>query len=117
MLLSEVEALLGCQTMNDRTSWRELDIEACFAADLMSEVLAFCPPRALLLTGLASVQAVHTADLAELAAIIFVNDKRPAPPVVALAAERGIPLLSTKLGMYAACGELHRRGVKPACKT
>jgi hypothetical protein len=116
MLLSDVSALLGCQAMGDEGAWQQLDIEACFAADLMSEVLAFCPPRALLLTGLASVQAVHTADLAELAAIVFINDKQPAPPVIALAAERGIPLFRTKLGMFAACGELHRQGIKPACK-
>ena len=117
MLLSEVGALLGCEAMSGEGEWPPLDIESCFAADLMSEVLAFCPPRALLVTGLVSVQAVHTADLADLAAIVFVNDKQPPPPVIALAVERGIPLLRTKLGMYAACGELHRRGVKPACRT
>jgi hypothetical protein len=117
MLLSDVSALLGCEAMGDDASWPQLDIEACFAADLMSEVLAFCPPRALLLTGLASVQAVHTADLADLTAVVFVNDTRPAPAVIALAAERGIPLFRTKLGMFAACGELHRQGIKPACKT
>jgi len=117
MLLSDVSALLGCEVMGDGAGLHHLDVEICFAADLMSEVLAFCPPRALLITGLASVQAVHTADMADLCAILFVNDKRPAPPVLALAAERGMPLLSTKLGMFAACGELHRHGLKPASRT
>ncbi len=107
---------MGCEVMGAGDGWEQLDVQACFAADLMSEVLAFCPPRALLLTGLASVQAVHTADLAELAAIVFVNDKQPGPAVIALAAERGIPLLRTKMGMFAACGELHRLGLKPAHK-
>jgi len=116
MHLSEISGLLGCETMPGFEDRLGHEVGVCFAADLMSEVLAFCSPGALLLTGLANVQSVHTAHVADLAAIIYVNDKRPDPVVVALAREQGIPLLSTKLPMFAACGILYAQGLRPAWK-
>lgn len=116
MLLSEVlEALCG-ELISGNSASLQMEITACFAADLMSEVLAFCAPGALLVTGLANVQSVHTADVADLKGVLFVNDKRPGPEVLRLAVQREIPLLATKLTMFAACGILYRRGLEPASK-
>jgi hypothetical protein len=116
MLLSEVAELIGAEPLGNPAPWRGIEIAACFAADLMSEVLAFCSPGALLLTGLANIQSVHTADVAELPAIVFVNDKRPSPQVLDLAAARGIPVFATPLTLYAACGLLYARGLAPSVK-
>ena len=73
----------------------------------MSEVLAFCGHGALLVTGLTNVQSVHTAEVVDAQAILYVNGKRPDEQVLALARARGLPLLSTTLTMYEACGRLH----------
>ena len=116
MLLSEVIDLLGCEELLALDSLRQLDITACFAADLMSEVLAFCGHGAMLVTGLTNIQSVHTADMADLHAIVFVNGKRPEAQVLALARERGIPLLTTKLTMFEVCGRLHEKGVAASRK-
>ncbi len=116
MLLSRIVELLGCEAVGDLSAYLDLEIASCFAADLMSEVLAFCSPGALLLTGLTSAQAIHTADVADLKAIVFVNDKRPAEPVARLAQEREIPLLTTALTLYHACGILYGRGLSPASR-
>jgi hypothetical protein len=117
MLLSEVlEALDGELIVGDGHG-DQVDVGACFAADLMSEVLAFCSPGALLVTGLTNVQSVHTADVADLKGILFVNDKRPGPEVLQLASQKEIPLLTTRLTMFAACGILYGRGLKPAWKS
>lgn len=86
---------------------------AC-GADLMSDVLAFTKERTLLLTGLTNIQAIRTAELSDLVGIVFVRGKRPGPEVISLAQERGIPLLSTKLPMYEACGVLFAAGL-PGC--
>jgi len=116
MLLSEIMEALDGEWVGGAKEKLEVDVPACFAADLMSEVLAFSSPGALLVTGLTNVQSVHTADVADLRGILFVNDKRPGPEALRLAEQREIPLLSTKLTMFAACGVLYARGLRPACR-
>ena len=86
---------------------------AC-GADLMSDVLAFTHAGTLLLTGLTNPQVVRTAEMAEIVAIVFVRGKLPPPETVALAEEKGIPLLASKYTMYEACGRLYRAQL-PSC--
>jgi len=116
MLLAEIVTLLGCTELLalDQTGSRE--IAGCFAADLMSEVLAFCGHGPLLVTGLTNVQSLHTAEVVDAQAILYVNGKRPDAEVLALARARGLPLLSTPLTMYEACGRLHRGGLPASTK-
>ena len=82
-------------------------IESVGAADLMSDVLALGWPGMLLLTGLANVQAVRTASVADIKAVVFVRGKKPAPDVIELAEQMGIPLLTTPLIMFEASGLLY----------
>jgi DRTGG domain len=116
MLLSDIAELLGGEPVLGLDGWRHTEVAGCFAADLMSEVLAFCGHGAVLLTGLSNVQSIHTAHLADLRAIVFVNDKRPDEAVLALARARGLPLFSTPLTLYEACGRLHERGLADSRK-
>lgn len=111
MLLAEIVGLLGCTELLPLEDAGRREIAGCFAADLMSEVLAFCGHGSLLVTGLTNVQSLHTAEVVDAHAILYVNGKRPEAQVLALARERGLPLLSTPLSMYEACGRLHRGGV------
>lgn len=116
MLLAEIVALLGCTELLTLDQPGGTEIAGCFAADLMSEVLAFCGHGPLLVTGLTNVQSVHTAEVVDARAILYVNGKRPDAPVLALALSRGLPLLSTPLDMYEACGRLHRAGLPASIK-
>ena len=116
MRLAEVVALVGCTELLALDGAGSLEVTGCFAADLMSEVLAFCGHGPLLVTGLTNVQSVHTAHLADIRAILYVNGKRPDGPVLALAKSHGLPLLSTELTMYEACGRLHRAGLSASVK-
>ena len=111
MRLSEVAALLGCDRPPDDHEWPHIEVTGGFAADLMSEVLAFCGHGAVLLTGLTTVQSVHTAHLADLHAIVLVNGKRPDPAVASLARDRALPLLTTSLTLYEAAARLHDGGL------
>lgn len=117
MLLSELLQALPAEWAGGDGRPPEIEFSSCFAADLMSEVLAFCAPGALLVTGLASVQSVHTADVAELKGILLVNGKQPGAEMRRLAEQRAIPILTTRLPMYAACGILYARGLAPAVKS
>jgi predicted transcriptional regulator len=81
------------------------------SSDLMSDVLAFAKPHALLMTGLVNLHVVHAAEMADLAAIIFVRGKRPTRDVVALAEEKGIPLISSRYSMFELSGRLYATGL------
>ncbi len=81
-------------------------------ADLMSDVLAYIGPGALLLTGLCSAQVVRTAQMADVAAIVFVRGKRPSLDTIALANQERIPLITSAHGMFELCGRLHQAGLR-----
>ncbi len=90
----------------------DLEIRCAAASDLMSDVLAFAEPGSVLLTGLCNPQVVRTADMADIAAIVFLRGKQPPLETVELARERGIPLVTTSLPMFEACGRLYQAGLK-----
>jgi len=100
----EAEVLVGDDLLNE-------DISIACGCDLMSDVLSFVKPGALLLTGLINPQVVRTAEMADLRAICFVRGKRPAQDTVELAQSKGIPLLTTPLMLFESCGRLHRKGL------
>jgi predicted transcriptional regulator len=83
-------------------------------ADLMSDVLSLTHDGTLLMSGLTNPQVVRTAEIAGVAVILFVRGKVPPPETVALAEERGIPLLASKYSMFETCGRLYKAGL-PSC--
>lgn len=90
-------------------------IDHVYASDLMSDVLAFGRPNSILLTGLATQQAVISAYMAEFKGVVFVRGKRPRDGSDKLAEKNGLVLLLTDLDMYDACLKAaHARSGKPA---
>jgi len=87
------------------------DVRTGFAADLMSDVLAYVKEGSILLTGLTNPLVIRTADTLDLSAIVFVRGKRPAPDAVKLAEEKKIPLLATRYIMFESCGRLYAAGM------
>jgi predicted transcriptional regulator len=90
----------------------EAEVRVGGGADLMSDVLAFGQEGMLLMTGLTNPQVVRTAEMAGVAAIVFVRSKLPPPETMALAAEKGIPLLASRYTMFETCGRLYRAGLR-----
>lgn len=115
MRLGEIARLLEC-TVICGEDLLNVDVCSCFAADMMSDVLRFSHSGALLVTGLASIQSVHAADVADFRGILFVHDKRPDPSVVEMARQKRLPLLSTRRFMFETCGLLFRHGLSAAEK-
>ncbi len=110
MTLRELADLLEAEVISGEQHLDE-EFKCAGASDLMSDVLAFGVPGVILLTGLANTQSVRTADIIEAKAIVYVRGKKPNKEGIALAQERGIPILSTKFFMYKACGLLYSRKV------
>jgi predicted transcriptional regulator len=111
LTLEEISKIIECKVITGKKSLTEDITEVC-AADLMSDVLAFATPGGLFLTGLRNVQSVITSHVAEVRAIVYVRGKVPDEEAVKLAEQKGIPLLSTSLSMFEACGRLYQKGLK-----
>jgi predicted transcriptional regulator len=91
-----------------------LEIHMGCGSDLMSDVLSFTHEGTLLMTGLTNPQVVRTAEVAGISAIVFVRGKMPPEETIALAEERGIPLLASKYTMFETCGRIYKAGL-PSC--
>ncbi len=86
-----------------------IDIEVVCGADLMSDVLACdIKPNTLLITSLANTQVMRTAEMVELAAILFVRGKKPNQQMIEMAEEVSIPLMCTDENMFNTCGKLYK---------
>ncbi len=110
MKLREIKELLEAVVIFG-DDFLDVEIEFAGGSDLMSDVLAFGKPGILLLTGLSNAQSVRTANIIDAKAIVYVRGKQPDEAGIKLAKEMGIPLLSTKLMMYATCGLLFSHGL------
>ena len=86
---------------------------AC-GADLMSDVLAFVKYNSVLLTGLVNQHVIRTAEMIDIACIVFVRGKYPPADICELAKEKGITLLMTQASMYEACGILYKHDLPPS---
>lgn len=84
----------------------DLEFARVFASDLMSDVLAFTGPGELLITGLANGHVISTAAVADIAAVVFVQGKKPSAEVVGEARSNNLPLISTPLPMFEACNRI-----------
>ncbi|MGI6092089.1 MAG: hypothetical protein GX348_10035 [Veillonellaceae bacterium] len=112
MKLAEVRQILGAEILSGEELLLVKEVATVCGSDLLSDVLA-CPIKeTLLLTGLTNVQVIRTAEMSDLVGIVFVNGKCPNAELLPMAQQKGIPLLTTKLPMYEACGRLYQHGLK-----
>ena len=90
------------------------EVAAACASDLMSDVLAFSTPKSVLLTSLVSPQSVRTAEVADLMAVCFTNNKKPSDETVQMAQDSNISLFVSPYSLFAASGRLYETGL-PDC--
>lgn len=111
MTLGEISRVIECEVITGEKSLDQ-DFTVVCAADLMSDVLAFAASGGILLTGLRNVQSVITSHVAEVRAIVYVRGKLPDDEAIKLAEQKKIPLLSSRLSMFEACGRLYEKGLR-----
>ncbi len=112
MKLLEIKELLDCACITGEEYMDEYDVEYAFGCDLMSDVLAFSNHKTLLLTGLVNPQVIRTAEMMDIAAIVFVRGKRPDDKTIELAEKYNKILLCTRNILYTSCGILYKHGLK-----
>ena len=111
MTVSEVAKILNaeffaCPELADTT-----EIHSACGSDMMSDVLAYVKDQGLLMTGLVNPQVVRTAEMMDIACVVFVRGKKPDAMVVSAATAKNIILLGTTERMYQACGKLYSAGL------
>jgi predicted transcriptional regulator len=112
MKLREIINLLKADVLVGDGLLDEIEVDRCFSADLMSDVLGRSYANGILITGITNPQAVRTADIADIKAVCMVRGKQPEAETVALAKQKEIPLFITKLTMFEACGILYMNGLR-----
>lgn len=116
MTLAEAVGVLKAERLVDGAE-DQAPLEGCFAADLMSDVLAFARPGSLLLTGLTTDQTIRTAAIKHLVAVVIIEGKEAGPEMVEAAREQGVAIYRTPLSKYEACGLLMQAGLRPYRKS
>ena len=116
MELKKVQELLRATVYAGADLVDEIEVKEACGSDLMSDVLAFVKEQGLLLTGLQNLQAIRTAEMMDIKAVVFVRGKMPSEEMISLADSKGVVLMTTQNAMYVACGILYSNGLVPASK-
>jgi hypothetical protein len=111
MKVSEIADLINANIVCDCRDDRE--VSKAFASDLMSDVLTLETDNTLLITGLANVQAIRTAEMSDINCIVFARNKKVNEEMKKVALENDIVLLETSFSVYRTSGILYQEGIKP----
>jgi predicted transcriptional regulator len=87
-------------------------VEYAFASDLMSDVLTVEKENMLLITGLANLQTIRTAEMSDISCIIFAREKKIGEEIVSLARENNMILIESPHSVFYISGELYKAGIK-----
>jgi predicted transcriptional regulator len=111
MTLKEIKEILQGEALCGEELLDSTQIEKAFAADLLSDVLAYAKEGTLLVTGITNQQVVRTVEMLELRGIVFVRGKKPDTETINLARSKNIPMLTTRYIMFETCGRLYQCGL------
>lgn len=111
MLLSEICSIVEGEPLCCMERLNE-SVEFGFASDLMSDVLTIKSVNFLLITGLANIQLLRTAEMADAPYILVCRGKSVTEEMLQLAKENNIIILTTKYSLFRCAGLLYERGLK-----
>jgi len=109
MKVSELPKELGFKPLNPIY---EKDIEGVFISDMVSDIVAGAKPNNLLITIQTHKNLIATANLVDIATIVFVRNKQPLQDVVELANRAEITLFTTELDTWKLAIKLHEMGIE-----
>lgn len=112
MKLQELCSLVEGEVLTGKERLEE-NVEYAFASDLMSDVLTIRIDNFILITGLANIQSVRTAEMSDVQYILFARGKKITDEMMELAQESDIVLLRTNFSVFKVSGILYGAGLKP----
>jgi len=111
MKLSLIIELLNARVISGNVE--EEVVETGFSSDLMSDVLTLDTDKMLLITGMANLQTIRTAEMADIHCVLLVRNKKASKEMIKLAVESGIVVVETAMSSFRCCGILYSAGLKP----
>lgn len=109
--MAQIKNLLDCTLLHNKGNLT-MEVKAICASELMSNVLTCTGPNTLLITGLNNMQVIRTAEMSDIPAVIFVQQKMPSTDVIKLAQEKGIVIMVTEYSLFTTCGILYEAGMR-----
>ncbi len=94
------------------TKTEDIDIEFAMASDLMSDVLTLDTVNTMLITGLANLQTIRTAEMSDVHCILLARNKKSTPEMIELAEQNSIIIIESASALFKIAGILYGNGVK-----
>lgn len=117
MKAKKVAELIDGEVLSAKDLIEKIEVNTAFAADLMSDVLAYVESEKndlILITGITNPQIVRTAEMLDIPVVIVAQGKKVPIETIKLAEEKGIILINTKNLVFTTSGILYMNGIKPA---
>lgn len=111
MKISEIVQLTDARIVAGETK-KDKTVEKAFSSDLMSDVLTLDEENILLITGLANLQLIRTAEMADIHIVLLARGKKASPEMIELANENNLVLIETPFSIYKTSGILYSNGLK-----
>ena len=89
------------------------NVEQAFASDLMSDVLTVKTNEFILITGLANLQAIRTAEMSDTPYLLICRGKEVSSEMLDLAVENDMLIISSAFSMFNCAGILYSAGLQP----
>ena len=110
-LQAVVESVNGTQITGKSGS--TLEFENAFASDLMSDVLTIDVHKTLLITGLANLQTIRTAEMSDIECIIIARNKKINQEMIDLASKNNLIVIESPFSVFKISGILYQKGINP----
>ena len=111
MTVEDIQKVLGAEVLMGKEHLCG-KAGSVYSSDMMSDVLAFAEDHSVLVTGLCNPQVIRTAEMLDMACIIFVRGKKPDEQMCRMAGEKDMVILPTALSMFKTCGLLYEAGLR-----
>lgn len=112
MKIKEIAAILNA-TISVGAERLDEEVEMGYSSDLMSDVLTLDTDNLVLITGLVNLQAIRTAEMADIRAIVLARNKKASPEMIGLASENSMCILESPYSLFKSSGLLFQAGLKP----
>lgn len=88
-------------------------VDQAFSSDLMSDVLTLGEHSPMLITGLANLQTIRTAEMADIPVVVLARGKKASAEMIELANHNSIALIETPFSVFKTSGILFQNGIQP----
>jgi hypothetical protein len=88
-------------------------VEYAFASDLMSDVITIKIQNFILITGLANVQSIRTAEMSDVPYMLLCRNKEVTEDMMEIAKENNMLIVKSPYSLFKCSGLLYSAGLKP----